>query len=132
MPTETWTAPAVRQAIGPLRTKIVHYAADQRVTDPPLEDLRLAASEALTNCVVHAFRDGDPGTITASLRVGTRSGELELIVIDDGSGMAPRSDSPGLGLGLGLIDRVAERVSVGVPLTGKGTELRVTFACDRP
>jgi serine/threonine-protein kinase RsbW len=110
----------------------VHYAADQRVTDPPLEDLRLAASEALTNCVLHAFLDREPGTITASLRVGAASGELELVVADDGSGMAPRTDSPGLGLGLGLISRITERVSVGVPLSGKGTELRMTFPCGRP
>ena len=132
MPTATWTAPAQLQQIAPLRRQIVHYAGGQCVANPPLDDLRLAASEAITNCVVHAFRGVQAGTITASLRVGAPGEELELVIADDGTGMAPRTDSPGLGVGMTIIRTIARAVSVGVPPCGHGTELRMTFATARP
>ena len=51
------------------------------------------------------------------------------MVCDNGLGMSPRTDSPGLGLGLPVIAEVADRVEVvdGAP----GTQLRMTFDCPR-
>jgi serine/threonine-protein kinase RsbW len=48
-----------------------------------------------------------------------------VLVADDGIGMAPRSDSPGMGLGLPLIARLAD--SLQVRQSHEGTQLLVSF-----
>lgn len=93
-----------------------------------LADVLLAVSEVVTNCVVHAYRDQPGGTVDIEAR---RSGDkLVLSVADDGSGMAPRHDSPGLGLGLPLVGRVAERVDITAQ-AGGGTRVSMSFDLDR-
>ena len=54
-----------------------------------------------------------------------------LTVLDEGSGLAPRVDSPGLGLGLPLIATLAESLELG---TGRleETEVRMTFDLGEP
>lgn len=49
-----------------------------------------------------------------------------MTVEDEGSGMAPRLDSPGLGLGLPLIATVTDRLDVRAR-EGGGTRLCVWF-----
>ena len=49
---------------------------------------------------------------------------------DEGTGLAPRVDSPGLGLGLGLIAQVADSADVRAPETG-GTEVVMRFNARR-
>jgi serine/threonine-protein kinase RsbW/stage II sporulation protein AB (anti-sigma F factor) len=39
-------------------------------------------------------------------------GRLTLVVADDGVGMSPNPDSPGLGVGLALIERLAEHMEI--------------------
>jgi serine/threonine-protein kinase RsbW/stage II sporulation protein AB (anti-sigma F factor) len=68
----------------------------------PAGDVKLAVSEAVTNAVVHAFRDRAPGTISVQAEVDN-DGQLVVVVADDGSGMRPNPDSAGLGLGISLI-----------------------------
>lgn len=67
----------------------------------PAGDVRLAVSEAVTNAVVHAYRDRAPGTISVEAKID--EGVLLVVVADDGIGMRPNPDSPGLGLGISLI-----------------------------
>jgi serine/threonine-protein kinase RsbW len=67
-------------------------------------------SEAVTNVVLHAYRDGEPGAVRVNASV--EADVLTLVVADDGVGMSPNPDSPGLGVGLALIGRLAERVEV--------------------
>jgi anti-sigma regulatory factor (Ser/Thr protein kinase) len=88
------------------------------------EAAQLAVSEAVSNVVVHSYRDTSPGAFT--LRVEWTGDELRVIVRDQGCGMAPRMDSPGAGLGLPLIANLAESFSVTAP-PGGGTELSMTF-----
>ena len=86
---------------------------------------RLAVSEAVSNVVVHSYRD-ESGEGHFTLRVEWDGGELKVIVRDEGCGMAPRMDSPGAGLGLPLIATLAESFSVTAP-PGGGTEVCMTF-----
>jgi anti-sigma regulatory factor (Ser/Thr protein kinase) len=98
--------------------------ADPRV----LADVMLAVSEVVTNCVVHAYRNAAGGEV--AMEAHHRGDTLVLSVVDNGGGMAPRTDSPGLGLGLPLVGRVAERVDIIAP-AGGGTQVRMSFALDR-
>ena len=65
------------------------------------DDVKLAVSEAVTNAVVHAFRDRPPGTISVTAEIDR--GQLVVVVADDGSGMRPNPESAGLGFGISLI-----------------------------
>ena len=89
-----------------------------------LHAVRLAVSEAVTNVILHGYRNGSTGAFT--VQIEARGDELHVLVRDDGCGMSPRTDSPGAGLGLPLIASLAGTVSVTTPPEG-GTEVRMTF-----
>jgi anti-sigma regulatory factor (Ser/Thr protein kinase) len=99
-----------------------------RGADPrTLSDILLAVSEVVTNCVVHAYRGTASGEV--AIEAHHRADTLTLSVADRGSGMAPRTDSPGLGLGLPLVGSLAERVDIEAA-AGGGTQVRMSFALD--
>jgi serine/threonine-protein kinase RsbW len=75
--------------------------------------------------VVHAYRESErPGKV--EVEVKRPNGYLCLLVRDHGCGLAPRTDSPGLGLGLPLIAESASSLEVRTPGEG-GTEIRMRF-----
>ena len=130
MASGSWAAPASAESVGALRQAVVDFAGDHGVTEPCLSDIRLAVSEAVTNSVIHAFRGRPEGTVIASVYM--RDAEwVEVRVTDDGSGMAPRDDSPGMGLGLPLIRHLADQFEHRRPAGGAGTELWMRFRRDR-
>jgi serine/threonine-protein kinase RsbW len=94
-----------------------------------LADVRLAISEACANVVVHAYPGDQEGLLDVT--VTTTPGCLEIAVRDQGRGMAPRTDSPGLGVGLPLIASLAETLELTNAPHG-GTEVRMTFAYEDP
>jgi serine/threonine-protein kinase RsbW len=105
------------------RAKLADFAAKVGATPSQIDAVRLAASEAMTNSVLHAYRGG-PGLIYVNAAVA--SGELWILVSDDGCGLKPRADRPGLGLGLGLISEVSDDFALVSRATG-GTEVRIRF-----
>ena len=58
MSSASWSIPALAEEVGSVRHAAVEFARAEGVPNPPLEDLRLAISEAATNAVIHAFRRG--------------------------------------------------------------------------
>jgi len=88
-------------------------------------DIALAVTEACTNAVVHAYRDGQGGTI--SVTATHVDGSLTVTVRDHGCGMSARVDTPGLGVGLPVIAAIANSVEIGTP-DGGGTEMCMRFA----
>jgi anti-sigma regulatory factor (Ser/Thr protein kinase) len=91
-----------------------------------LSDIKLAITEACTNVVVHAYAEAEgPMSITAEVDAG----RLVVAVCDEGRGIAPRADSPGLGLGLPLIATLAEAVELGRDAE-EHTEVRMVFRLD--
>jgi anti-sigma regulatory factor (Ser/Thr protein kinase) len=128
----SWSIPAVAEEVTGVRQAAVQFARANGVPHRLLEDLHLVISEAVTNAVVHAFRcQQQPGTVTVSVDVRARE-IAEVIVRDDGMGMSRRNDSPGLGLGLALIARVADQVEHRSPRDGAGFELWMCFRLDSP
>jgi anti-sigma regulatory factor (Ser/Thr protein kinase) len=93
-----------------------------------LEGIALAVSEAVTNAVLHAFRGREQGTI--EVRAGLSGEELVVSVGDDGVGMRPNTESPGLGLGLSLIGSVADGLEI--EKRDPGTLLRIRFRVGEP
>jgi anti-sigma regulatory factor (Ser/Thr protein kinase) len=110
-------------SVGEGRARLAEFAAKVGATPAQVDAVRLAASEAMTNSVLHAYRDG-PGLIYVNAAVA--SGELWILISDDGCGLEPRADRPGLGLGLGLISQVSDGFAVVPRVTG-GTEVRIRF-----
>jgi anti-sigma regulatory factor (Ser/Thr protein kinase) len=120
-----WERPALEASVPELRGAVQGFASGLGADPRVLSDVALAVSEAVTNAVMHAFLDRDRGTIRVSVRAA--DGELVVIVADDGRGMQPRPDSPGLGMGLPLIGQLAASLDIRMP-PGGGTELCMTFA----
>ncbi|MDX6665341.1 MAG: hypothetical protein QOG68_1547, partial [Solirubrobacteraceae bacterium] len=98
-----------------LREAVVAFARD--LPGIEIEAVRLAVGEACANVVVHAYRNTSiPGEIHVRAMVvadppGDRSG-LVVEVRDEGCGPTPRTDSPGLGLGLPLMARLTRELQV--------------------
>jgi serine/threonine-protein kinase RsbW len=94
------------------------------ISEERTADIALAVTEACANAVLHAYHEGT-GTfeVAAELALG---GRLVVIVCDHGSGMAPRVDSPGLGVGLPVMAAIAEALEIDTP-DGSGTLVKMTF-----
>jgi anti-sigma regulatory factor (Ser/Thr protein kinase) len=120
------TFPAVPSSVCPLRREMVALAQACGLDEQAVSDVALAVSEAATNAVVHACADR-AGTLTVRAQCG--DGDLTIVIGDDGPGLVPRADSPGLGLGLPIIASVARRMEVVAE--GTGTEIHMTFDCPR-
>jgi serine/threonine-protein kinase RsbW/stage II sporulation protein AB (anti-sigma F factor) len=95
------------------------------VPAPIGDNVRLAVSEAVSNAIVHGYRDSPVGEVT--LEAEAAGSRVRVVVRDAGCGMSPRSDSPGAGFGLPLIAEMSETVSVTPGRGGRGTELCMTF-----
>jgi anti-sigma regulatory factor (Ser/Thr protein kinase) len=107
-----------------VREAIVAYAREHGARDP--DAVALAVTEAVTNAVVHAYVDEpEPGDVEV-IAQRTADDALEVLVCDDGRGMMPRYDSPGIGLGLPLAATLAERFEVEAR-PGGGTRVRMAF-----
>lgn len=126
MPRARWTDVASTENVPQIRQAVADFACANGISESRVTDIRLAISEAVTNAVVHAYRrHAQPGSVYVSATV--EGGWLELRVVDEGSGMAPRDDSPGLGLGLPLIYRLADQTELRPLPNGDGTELWMRF-----
>jgi anti-sigma regulatory factor (Ser/Thr protein kinase)/PAS domain-containing protein len=121
----TWELPAVAASVGTIRGGVREFARDRGVADVILVDLALAVTEAVTNAVVHAFIGREPGSVRALIEAAPD--ELIVTVTDDGRGMQPRADSPGLGLGLPTIASLTTAMDMHAP-PGGGTVVTMTFA----
>lgn len=125
-PPESFAAvwPATPDAVPAARHAVLHYLREAETSDPPLSDIGLVVSEGVTNAVHHAYADSGGGEVR--VRIFFDADQVEVVIEDDGRGMVPRPDSPGLGLGLPLIATVSERFDTRTE-PGKGTTLSVWF-----
>src|ERR1700684_3185523 len=121
------TSSAQPESVARARAAVARFAAEAGASRRQIDDIRLATSEAVNNSVVHAYRD-QPGPVY--LTAAIVADELWVLIADDGFGLQPRSDRPGLGLGLGLIAQVSDDLAI-VPRAGGGTELRMRFMVAR-
>lgn len=116
--------PAVAETVPLARRALTDVAAAAGAGGERLEEIRLAVSEALTNAVVHAYRGDESGHfhVTAALA----SGELWVLISDDGRGLHAWNDSRGLGIGLSLISGLSDDFAIVTRASG-GTEVQMRF-----
>ncbi|MCW2967514.1 MAG: putative anti-sigma regulatory factor, serine/threonine protein kinase [Solirubrobacteraceae bacterium] len=116
--------PAVGPGVGAIRRRMAALARECGLDERAIGDVALAVSEAATNVVVHAYAEA-PGSIHVT--ADHAGGELTIVIADDGPGLVPRTDSPGLGLGLPIIASVVRRLEVVTE--GGGTQVHMVFDC---
>jgi anti-sigma regulatory factor (Ser/Thr protein kinase) len=118
--------PAVAASVPEARRSVSRWLCAAQADPLMIGDVELVVSEACTNAVVHGYRD----TIHGVFRVHAQrnDGSVCVTVSDDGSGMTPRADSPGLGLGLPLMAALTDRLEVAPASDGSGTVVRMHFS----
>lgn len=112
--------PSEAASVAAARTAAADLA---RAVGASVADVKLAVSEAVGNAVIHAFRDRPGGVVRLTARADRA--RLSITVSDDGTGMRPNLESPGLGLGLSLITKLAEEVRFDS--TPRGTTVSMSF-----
>jgi anti-sigma regulatory factor (Ser/Thr protein kinase) len=122
---DEFTFEAESASVPRARHAVTGRARELGVPPALLASIALAVSEACTNVVLHAYRErAAAGTFKVWLDLERDS--LRISVRDDGLGLHPRADSPGLGLGLPIIASTADRFAIE-PCDSGGTELRMGF-----
>jgi serine/threonine-protein kinase RsbW len=125
----TLIVPAVPDSIAVIRQTVSGICEALGADTRAIGDVKLAATEACTNVVLHAYADGEPGTI--ELDALASHDELQLLVRDHGNGMTPAPMGEGLGLGLPLIAALTTTMTIE-DAEGGGTEVSMTFALHDP
>lgn len=119
------TYPAVADSVPRAREALSTFAQAAGASGDQLDSIRLAVSEAATNVVVHAYDEDHAGRIQLDAELS--AGELWVLISDDGLGMRPQRQSPGLGFGLSLISQVCDDFEIAERSSG-GLEVRMRFA----
>ncbi|MDX6562696.1 MAG: serine/threonine-protein kinase RsbW [Gaiellales bacterium] len=128
-PDVTLVVPAVPDSIAVIRQTVSGICEALGADARAVGDIKLAATEACTNVVLHAYAGRNEGTIELDAR--TADDQLELLVRDHGNGMTPAPLAEGLGLGLPLIAALSTALTI-VEAEGGGTEVSMTFALHDP
>jgi len=121
--TLTKSYPAIPGSVPAARHELAELAMAAGALPQTLEAVQLAASEALSNAVLHAYPDS-AGAVHVTAAVA--SGELWVLIADDGCGLEGGTQRAGLGIGLALIAQVADHLTVQ-PRANRGVELQMRF-----
>ena len=108
-----------------MRGVVEGFCSKSTVEHGRVDDIKLAVTEAANNAAQHAYVGRSPGPVTLVAWL-----ELEDVLIeirDKGRGMAPRIDSPGTGLGLPIMGRLADQLDITAGPGGNGTIVRMRF-----
>lgn len=114
------------------RSAVACFAAQMDPTLEELGDIRTAVSEAVTNCIVHAYPD-ELGIITLRCRI-LKDNTLDIVVKDRGVGipdvekaMQPMFTTGGVersGMGLTIMDSFMTSMTI-TSIPGKGTTVHM-------
>ena len=123
------TFPADAEAIRHIRDQVAAIALACGVTEEDVYAVRLGVTEAATNAIVHAYGQREPRAgDEIRVEVFHVDDELLIVIADDGTGVEPRLESPGLGIGLPMVASMALRLEL-VSAPGGGTEVHMAFPC---
>ena len=128
-PTVRLLIPAKAEYITLVRLALSGLSQSRQLSDETLGDLKLAVTEACSNSVRHAYRDGREGSVEVVYEL--HPDRLVVEVSDDGEGFTVRERqavgeemlSEG-GLGIAIIRELADELEVGPSQRGQGSRLR--------
>ncbi|MDD4868339.1 MAG: SpoIIE family protein phosphatase, partial [Mycobacterium sp.] len=115
--------PAIANQLAVARRRLTEWLRGAVTAEELRGDIVLVASEACTNCVQHAYRGRDVGTMR--LEAEFVDHEIRLRISDCGSWRAPAANPGNSGRGLLLIRALSD--SMEIDSTGSGTTVAVTF-----
>lgn len=123
------TIPAKAEYITLVRLALSGLSNLRPLDEQTLGDLKLAVTEACSNSVRHAYRDGRQGAVEVVYEL--HPDRLVVEVYDDGEGFpveqGPFDSAESLaegGLGIAIIRQLADEVELGPGESGKGSRLR--------
>jgi anti-sigma regulatory factor (Ser/Thr protein kinase) len=123
--TESWSFKADVAAPSAARAVMREFVNELPAMADDISGMVLCVSEAITNAVLHAYRDStSPGTV--EMDAAAFATHVWITVRDSGQGLTPRIGSPGLGVGLPIISQTATATEIRTPQTG-GTEIAMRF-----
>ena len=115
------------------RQAVAAFAAQLDPTIEEINDIKTAVSEAVTNCIVHAYRD-TLGYITVAAKLYD-DGEIQIVVRDKGCGIADiqqarqtmftTGDAGRSGMGFTIMESFMDRLRVR-SREGVGTQVTMT------
>lgn len=115
---------AVPTSVGEARQEVAALARRGGAAPHEVERIRLAVSEAVSNAIEHGYAGDGRGIVQVTAAAIDR--ELTVVVADDGRGMRAAGESPGLGLGLGVISAACDSFTLMTRSSG-GTQVEMTF-----
>ena len=127
--TVSLTFPAKADYLLLARLTLSGLARHLPVDDEMLADLKLAVTEACGNAVRHAYED-ERGAVGVLFAV--KDGRLEMIVEDQGGGIAePSPSEPPTaplegGMGMSIIRAIVDELDIHAGADGRGTVVRMT------
>jgi anti-sigma regulatory factor (Ser/Thr protein kinase) len=125
--------PAAPLGIPRARAAVTQLCEVLAVPDGVRERIRLAVTEACSNCVLHAY-DGNASESMYRLEAGQEAGEVVVVVQDWGAGIgggrdvaAARRAEGSYGRGVAVMRALATSVEIA-SLIGEGTRVELRFA----
>jgi anti-sigma regulatory factor (Ser/Thr protein kinase) len=120
---------ATPECVPEARRRVSEIARERGLSPDVRKRVALAVTEATSNVVTHAYREqAECGELRVEAYVDGEA--LVVVVSDDGCGLTPRHDSPGLGLGLPLMARLATSLDIvdgGHSSPRRGMTVRMAF-----
>ena len=125
------TLPALSVNEGVCRSVVGVFCAQLNPTIEELADIKCAVSEAVTNCIVHAYKNGEGEIYISTVLYNDRSVKIE--IRDKGCGIADVKqalqplfttdpDGERSGMGFSVMETFTDKLSVSSRL-GKGTKV---------
>lgn len=116
------------------RNVVASFAVEISPTLEEINDIKTAVSEAVTNCVVHAYKD-ESGIVEIECKVDEKERSIEIVVRDFGKGIADvkqaiepffttSPEDERSGMGFTIIETFMDEMKVE-STPGKGTVVRM-------
>ena len=116
------------------RNVVASFAVEISPTLEEINDIKTAVSEAVTNCVVHAYKD-ESGIVEIECKVDEKERSIEIVVRDFGKGIADvkqavepffttSPEDERSGMGFTIIETFMDEMSVE-STPSKGTVVRM-------
>jgi serine/threonine-protein kinase RsbW len=124
------TIPARAEFIALCRLALTGLARTRALAPDLVADVKLALTEACSNSIRHAYREGREGVV--EVRYELREDRIAVEVSDEGDGFDPaaleqqaRELDEG-GLGIAIIRALTDELDIGAGPGGRGSRLRFT------